>query len=657
MKRKVSTDRLAIASLIIISTTLFFLAGYVNQVPQYDDKAYLNNALIHSGRLDKKDVLGPYADERPPLFWWLLTTIFLLNAPISLAKFLSPFFGVVLVVATYALTKKMFRSVPKGFYSGLFLASNAFMLSSTGGLLSDIPGTALSALTLLCIYAGVIEKRDSYLFASGPLLALSLMMRDQNLILIPIILFYLSTRLSLSSFLKTLVAFAAGLSLGLPVMLYGLIKTLTIVSNWATPIITGGAYVIPFTTINFTPASALSIIALYMAALFYSFGGRKRRRAYVPILSALLFFLTIYPYLWDNYLLGGRYEIQGQGVLSRLIAHQIMSETIGVGADLTAMARRIWWLSQFASLISPLIIVLSTVGLIIMIKKRRHSELAMLFPWLAFTSGFTIFFSYLEIRFLAPTLPVFAIIASYGFVETMDWGRFKLSRPQNDMGRASFTPKLGVIIEICLVSVSAWLIDIVLTMLDFPGKIGSTAVVDLLNMALSPQKGWFSDYLIYLQGKMTSPSFGFDPMFILESVLCLALVTYFPYGHLWLIQKLKPRTPLIVPITSKNVLTHLSDGPTLKQLTERINRELSAEVPPQSVGDILLTLQRKDYVFLEEGRWWRTPEGVFLLNRLLGEETSQRVTSRVCLYCGADLDSADKFCRICGRKTGGNGER
>lgn len=623
MKRNVSTGQFAMLSLVIISTMLFFLAGYVNQVPQYDDKAYLNNALIHSGRLDGKDALGPYADERPPLFWWLLTTIFLLNAPVSSAKFLSPFFGVVLIAITYKLTEKMFKSVRKGFYSGLFLASNAFMLSLTGGVLTDIPGTTLSTLSLFCLYVGVVEKKDSYLLACGPLLALSLMMRDQNLILVPIVLFYVSTRLNLSSLLKTLIAFSSSLSLGVPVLLYGLVKTLIVVSDWVTPIITGGAYAMPFTSVGLTPILLFSIIALCMTALFYSFdAGSKHRRAYVLILSALLFFLTVYPYLWDNYLLGARYEIHGKGILSRLISHQTMSETIGFGADLTAMARRIWWLSQLPLLISPPIIIFSVVGMMGMMRKGMYSELAMLFPWIAFTSGFTVFFNYLEIRFLAPALPVFAIAASHGFAETMEWAKFKLSSPNYNMRGARFTPRFGAIIEISLVSISALLSDIVATRLDFPAPIGSIAVVDLVNMALSSEKGWFSDYLVYLRGKMVNPSLGFDPIYILESAACLTLVMYFPYGHSWLTQRVKPRSLPVVTVTSKNVLMHLLDGPTLEQLAERISRELSAKVSPQSVGDILLALQAKNCVFLEEGRWWRTAEGVFLLEKLLRDKAS-----------------------------------
>jgi 4-amino-4-deoxy-L-arabinose transferase-like glycosyltransferase len=170
MHRLGTQDRHAIILLVVLSSILFCASGYVNQVPLHDDKAYLNNAPIHSGRLAKNDALGPYADERPPLFWWMLTTIFLLDVPVWSAKLLSPLFGVVLVLATYCFAKKIFNSTMQGFYAGLFLTSGAFMMSTTGALLSDVPGTALATLFMFCLYIGTTEKRNLYLLATGPCL-------------------------------------------------------------------------------------------------------------------------------------------------------------------------------------------------------------------------------------------------------------------------------------------------------------------------------------------------------------------------------------------------------------------------------------------------------------------------------------------------------
>jgi 4-amino-4-deoxy-L-arabinose transferase-like glycosyltransferase len=500
-------------------------------MPWHDDKAYLNNALIHSGRIDRDRVLGPYADERPPLFWWMLTTLFILNAPIWSAKFLSPFFGVSLVVLTYSFTKKLFKSDRQGFYSGLFLASNAFMILLTGMVLTDVPGTALSTLFLFCLYFGVEEKKNSYLIISSPILALSLMMRDQNLILFPIALFYLLTKLRLNKYLKVLVAFTGGLSLGIPVIIYGMINTLKALSNWLTPFIIDKAYSIPFTSVGISPIFLLStvilIFSIYPAIPIYfsDIKNSRQLKLFNFFLFSLLFFVSLYPYLWDNYSLGAKFEIEGKGVFSRLVSHQIMSETIGVGANIPATERRIWWLSNFVPLISPPIFFLSIIGLIQMIKKRMYSQLSILIPWLLFTSGFTIFFTYLEARFLIPSIPVFAIISSKGFIDTIDWIKLKFL---NVKSRLSYwMNKIGLLIEISFILPLLLIENLVLTELYLPIKVGSIVTVDLLDKALSGPKGWFSDYLIYLEGKLSSPTLNLDPVYALESMTCLILIMFF----------------------------------------------------------------------------------------------------------------------------------
>lgn len=76
-------------------------------------------------------------------------------------------------------------------------------------------------------------------------------------------------------------------------------------------------------------------------------------------------------------------------------------------------------------------------------------------------------------------------------------------------------------------------------------------------------------------------------------------------------------------LTERCVLKQMEDGPTLQQLTQKISLGLSKEVSSKSVGDLLLVLQRKGCVFLEDGRWWRTPEGVAHLEQLMVEKASE----------------------------------
>jgi hypothetical protein len=509
---------------------LFFLSGYANQVPWFDDKAYLNNALIHSGRIDKEKVLGPYADERPPLFWWMLTAIFIFNIPIWSAKFLSPFFSVALIILIYSFTKRLFKSHRQGFYAGLFSSFNAFLLLFAGMTLTDVPGTALSTLFLFCVYFGVEENKNSYLIASGSILAFSIMLRDQNLILIPIAIFYLLSKLRLNSYLKVLTASISSFSLGIPFISYGIVNTLKVISDWLTPIIIGKAYSVSFTSIGVSPIFLLSIMALafsfYPAIGIYFSDVRNPRqiRLFTLLLSILLFFITLYPYLWDNYSLGARFEVQGKGVLSRLISHQIMSEVAGVGANLSAMERRFWWLSNFAPLISIPIILFSVIGLIQMVRNKMYSQLAILIPWLTFTSGFTILFAYLEARFLLPSLPVFAIISSKGFIETVDWVKIKLSTSKNNL-----VSKARAAVEFNFTLMSLFFENLVLFEIYLPKKVGLIALADLINRALFESQGWFSEYLFYLENKLSNPVLNLDPIYILESIACLILLTFFSF--------------------------------------------------------------------------------------------------------------------------------
>jgi hypothetical protein len=80
--------------------------------------------------------------------------------------------------------------------------------------------------------------------------------------------------------------------------------------------------------------------------------------------------------------------------------------------------------------------------------------------------------------------------------------------------------------------------------------------------------------------------------------------------------------------TEKDLLRLMQDGPTLLELTQRIWLEFGEEMPPKSVGTILASLQNKGFVFLEEGRWWRTPQGITYLEKIIAEETTEMLMEK-----------------------------
>ena len=507
---------------VVVSVALFSLAGYVNQIPWWDDKAYLNNALLHSGRITKDLVQGPYADERPPLFWWMETTLFLLNAPISWAKYLSPLFGVVMVIVTYFFAAKLFKDVRSGFYAALFLATNALVLQFAGMNLTDIPGTALVTIFVFCSYFALLEKNNLYLVLSGIFLAFSLIMRDQNLIVFPIIVFFLVTRLNLNRYLKALLAVITSVSLGIPVLLWGLTNSLRVASKILTPAVVGDAYKIPFTSVGLS--SLLLAVLLGLGALTYLRYSRYRSevnnivgpRILAAAFGVLLFFVFLYPYLWDNY------ALFSGGIFSRLISHEIMSETIGIGANLTASERSIWWVSKLPELLSITLIILAPIGLAQLLRKRMYEPLAILLPWVAFTSGFTVFFAYLETRFFLPALPVLAILASKGFVDLVGWIRSKmLEVPDEAMKKAALFIE-GVLAMSFALFCNLRLIDPL-----GPHRSAYLATLNLLMSAYSGVGGWFSGYSRYLSNLLTAPSLNLDPVYVLESGACFIFLMVF----------------------------------------------------------------------------------------------------------------------------------
>jgi hypothetical protein len=235
----------------------------------------------------------------------------------------------------------------------------------------------------------------------------------------------------------------------------------------------------------------------------------------------LLFIVVIYPYLWDNYLLGATFQIQGKGVLSRWISHEIQSETIGQGVNLTPWGRRFWWLSSLPGLISLPFLVYSPLGLGDLLKKKMFSQLAMLLPWIAYASGFTIFFSYIEARYLIPAVPAFAILSAAGLMKFLDWIKSKSSNLRVNLTHLH-------ILEAGIAAVSVLAANVLLTDLVLPTKVGSLAVLDLAMRAYLGNEGWFSSYSAALAGKLLPPRLNLDLAYVIDSLLCLAIVVVLP---------------------------------------------------------------------------------------------------------------------------------
>jgi hypothetical protein len=392
------------------------LLGAKNSIPLYDDKAYLNNALVFGGRISKTAVQGPFAEERPPLLWWTLASLLSTGISLLAVNFLVPIYGLILILAVFTLAYEITNDLRIAIYSAIILGFNSFFLVFSSLLLSDIPGAALATVFMLCLYVGIVKHKQGYIIVAGPLLALNIIMRDQNLILIPIALVFAIFSLQLKRLSKVVLTIVVGVVLAVPIGKYGLIATLQSMSALLTPVVIGSPFKTPVTNV------AVSYFIMYLAVItFFSLYGfvainnantsRWIKRCATLVLSGELLTLMIYPYLWDNFRLGAEYQIAGKGIFARLIAHDIMAITVGQGMNLPLSQRLSWWITGLPFILTPTLLILSIVGIVVLFRVKEKESARLLLPWFLLTIGFTLWQSQLEARYIALSVPPMAIFA------------------------------------------------------------------------------------------------------------------------------------------------------------------------------------------------------------------------------------------------------
>ena len=392
----------------VVSALMLYPPGMINEALFWDDKAYINNALIASGRASPSQVSGPHAEERPPLFWWLITAFFLLGAPIGIVRFISPTFGLLTVLAVFVFSWRIFRNIWTGFFSALLLSTSYFYILTSSYILSDAMGATLSILYILCLCLGFRERHALWL--SGPFLAFSIMARDQNLLLIPatilMMIWIFFKRLTLKLMLSTLLISGLGLIL----TTISLEEVLQYISNIITPIVIDPLF--------FSLTLILSGLCLLLSITPPSIrevgvDGIQSTDLMFDLLLAFFSALSIlYPYFVDNYRLSAEYQIVGRGVLSRPISHLMMART-GIGTELPPWAMRIQWIKHVIQFITMPILALAMIGSISALKKEKHTGI-ILTTWSLLSLGYVVFFTHLEARFLIQCFPPIFMLAGYG---------------------------------------------------------------------------------------------------------------------------------------------------------------------------------------------------------------------------------------------------
>ena len=478
------TSRLGAAALLVFLASLatYLPPALVNEAPFWDDKAYINNALIFSGRLSPQDVRGPYAEERPPLFWWLLTGLYALNLPVETARLVSPTVTAVGVTALFLLTSVIFRRILAGLLTALILILSDYFVLTTSYILTDSMGSVLGFLTILCFSLGL--RYGPYMWAAGGLMALSILARDQNLLLVPTILLSMVWVARVGRVLKLLMLAGLGAIASAAVTLRQEVF-LQHVSDLLTPMFLEPTF-IPILAV----AGIFSATAVYVVAAQKNLVSRRpslEERSFDILAGAVLCVIMLTPFFYDNVRLGEEFQIAGRGVLSRAVAHAIMVRGDIERMGLPFTERVAGWVYEGLRWLSPLLFVLAAAGALWALRMREElAKPAIL--WALFSVLYVFLFAHLEARFLSQAVPPLAFLASYALTRITDWKKI--------MG-------LGLAAVLILYVAYPPVENLLTPTLDSHTTITG---LNILQGAVKPSERWLTEYAAYLQNVLKNPS-------------------------------------------------------------------------------------------------------------------------------------------------------
>ncbi|MCS7110207.1 MAG: hypothetical protein NZ956_01900 [Candidatus Caldarchaeum sp.] len=504
--RKSEIKQIMLAVVLLgVASLVLFPPALVNEAPFWDDKAYINNALIASGRLSPSDARGPYAEERPPLFWWFLTGLYVLEAPVETARLVSPVVTTIGLVAMFLLVSKLFDSVLAGFLATTFTVSLNYFVSVTSYILTDSLGSVMAFVALLTFSLGL--RYGPFLWLSGSLTALSIIARDQNLLLIPVMLLSFAWLAKTSKAVKLVyVGFLA--VVGFAAVILRQEVFLQILSDVLTPVV-ADPFFIPLLAVF----AVFSVLAMAKVAEQKNLLSRRpsiEERILDVLLAIAVMLFLIYPLFMDNIRLGAEYQIEGRGIFSRFVAHSVMVRGDIARSGLDTGERVVFWLSSFPTLVTAPLLVLGVAGALLALRNRVTLAKPLIL-WLVFTVVYIALFTHIEYRFLVPAVTPVTVFAGYA-----------VSR----LAKRSKVAAAAVSVVVLVYAVSSVSYFGLLPSLDLPTAVNGW--MTLLGQQ-QPSDRWFTDYIAYLADVQQEPKLMIPLVHVLtawSSVVFLAATIY-----------------------------------------------------------------------------------------------------------------------------------
>jgi len=155
-----------------------------DKIHSWDETAYLLNGMDIAGKHLSPIMRQYVAHERHPMLSWIIALLACLNVPPVLWNLLSPAFLFLFYLLIYKMGKDLF-SQEVGLVSGFILLTIPIVIEASTQILTDIPGALLFTLCLFLYFSGL---KEPWLFLLGGFVGgISILVRDSNLLLIPVL--------------------------------------------------------------------------------------------------------------------------------------------------------------------------------------------------------------------------------------------------------------------------------------------------------------------------------------------------------------------------------------------------------------------------------------------------------------------------------------
>ena len=390
-----------------IAATVTGIATNLVNLPEHDEFAYFGNAIYWSGLHPASGMAfnginySVTYTERPPLFWWFMTSLFALGMSPYGALVISPLFTALNAILVTLFAYELAGELKYGIFAGLLASVSGFGASVGAHILSDAMGSFFAVLAMYSFYEYFFKNRRPFALLLGASIGLGLVARDEDLItLFLLIILWIIFVPKAGTKRKFLYLLLFGAIFGIPVLLLGLIRTLQLISNIATPLVFDGW---PF------------IVAIGAFIAYFAYRAKTRLRLAELGAAFFAFFVTMLPFFFDNYALGNvDYYIAGKGILARPVSHLMMiPQTAGVGASLSESARFFEWLKSVPGLLSIPVLVFAVLG-VYYLARTNKKNFVFLFLWTLVSFGYVVGSTSLEDRFLLIAFAPIMIFAGVG---------------------------------------------------------------------------------------------------------------------------------------------------------------------------------------------------------------------------------------------------